>query len=42
MMWVIRWNKEKTEGIIWRLRDYPPYPTAPCIEGKIRQGTVLK
>lgn len=34
--WIIRWNEERTEGIIWRMIDWSGYTPAPCIEGRIR------
>ena len=36
-MWETRWlDNAKTVGEIWRMRDWPGYPPAPCKEGAIR------
>ena len=36
--WEIRWNEDKTEGEIWRIKNWPHYPEAPAKEGTIRMG----
>jgi hypothetical protein len=36
-MFQIRWlNKEKTEGEVWRTKDYANLPPAPILEGTIK------
>ncbi len=39
--WMIRWNKDKTEGEVWRMFDWPTLPKsppAPYLEGHIKRG----
>lgn len=37
-MWEIRWNEDRTEGEVWRVKDFPHFPKAPVREGTIRMG----
>jgi hypothetical protein len=34
-MWEIRWNEDRTEGEIWRMKNWPGFPKAPVREGTI-------
>lgn len=39
--WVVRWNEDRTEGVIIRMVDWPGHPPAPCVEGKVRRSLQL-
>ena len=39
--WIVRWNADKTVGVIWRMVDWHGLPPAPCIEGKCKRGAAV-
>ena len=36
--WMIRRNKDRTEGVVWRMFNSRGYAPAPCVEGRITRG----
>ncbi len=36
--WTVRWNRAKTIGLVWRVRDWGGRPQAPVVEGVMRRG----
>ena len=40
-IWIVRWNEDRTEGVIWRMVNWPHRQPAPCIEGRVRRGAAV-